>query len=95
MCAEWEGEGDVAYDVFAIDELHSAALSCTLGIGRYRTHLRHSTRAVLGWDSCLLMPTWIVRMVTGVVPGEWPGTGRGFGPCLMLHARLETGNNGG
>ena len=23
---KWEGEGDVAYDVFAVDELHSTAL---------------------------------------------------------------------
>ena len=30
------------------------------------------------------MPTWVVRMVTGVVPGEWPGTGRGFGPCFDM-----------
>ena len=26
------------------------------------------------------MPTWVVRMVAGVVPGEWPGTGRGLAP---------------
>ena len=38
-----------------------------------------------------LMPTWVVRMVTGVVPGEWPGTGRGFWPLFDVLADVESG----
>ena len=37
------------------------------------------------------MPTWVVWMVAGVVSGEWPETGRGFGPCLVFLRMLNQG----
>ena len=46
----------------------------------------HQSRAELG-----SMPTWIVRMVAGVVSGEWPETGRGFGPLFDVLADVKSG----
>ena len=34
--------------------------------------------------SLLLANERITTPVTGVVPGEWPGTGGGFGPCFDM-----------
>ncbi len=44
--------------------------------GKGVSERHHPSRAELE-----AMPTWVVRMVAGVVPGEWPGTERGFGLC--------------
>ena len=43
--------------------------------GKDVSRRHHQSRAELG-----PMPTWVVRMVAGVVPREWPGTGRGLAP---------------
>ena len=49
-------------------------------------HLRyHQSRAELG-----LMPTWVVRMVAGVVFGEWPKIRRGLS-LFNVFADVDSG----
>ena len=82
MCAEWEGEGDVAYDVFAIDELHSTAL----GIGRIGDTAPEpclaGTHAYVGCPDGNWSCSW---GVAGDRERVWP--------LFDAHARLESGNN--
>ena len=86
VCAEWEGEGDVDYGVFAkecaVERRHSD------GKGRIweTTGRHHQSRAELG-----PMPTWVVRMVAGVVLGSGRVPGEGwplFDYCSMSSRML-------
>ena len=84
VCAEWEGDGDVDYGVFDTECAVERQPSLEDVSGRH-----HQSRAELG-----PMPTWVVRMVAGVVLGSGrvlAGYRERVGPCLMSSRMLTQG----